>query len=730
MRHDIWADRSRFESDPAQAESLLRCPAMAVSPIQDYVAQLEQASGEDFSALRRFARNALVSQPVAEHLTTRRIIAQFFNDRRMAQWEPQFDAAVQAALDRLEAAASPDLMADFVQPLFLSVVSRIVGFRDDGSGQLFRMIDTIQRITEPMLSMRDLRALNGAVQYLDGVLPRLEEAPSDTPECLLAYLNGKRDAAPETVDLRYTAIALTVAAATAGQTLGFILYGMLMDDAATWSEAAEPGWADRHLDRLLSLYPSTLTVVRVATRDVEVGGCPFSRGQATVMDVPAVNSRLRQQTAGRGKVRNLSFGAGAHKCPGEAMARRLLARAVPAIARRFPAMALHKEQARFRATPMVQLPVALPCERHGQTRRVTSRLVEIKDLTTARAIVVDNETFMPPPMETHLRALAASSGRDLSTSILIARNAMFFMSGERHAAARRVIAGCLGGNRLPRWQQTVDDQVAHALDRLAAARQPDLIHDFADPLFRGITHPVLGIDSHDRQRFDELAPILQDVLEPWLPMRELLRLQEVFAELLALMHPPADPQGDRPASVLSALMAAKNEDFSIDDVKALVLVLYGASFNLSHTLGNVLHWILIQPPEDRAQVADPRWIARNMERLISLCASPKYIYRMVRQPARIDGLELSERDTARLQLLSINRGVATGHLAFGHGLHHCVGAGLSRVMLRSAVPALFRRFPGLELRPQAHDYFNMSQTVAMAKLPCVLPHTSETGEQK
>lgn len=729
MRHDIWDDRSLFESDPAQVEALLRCPAMEVAPLQDYVARLEAASGEDFGALRRLARNALISQPAREHLETRRLIAPFFSDRAMARWEPRFETAIDAALDRLATAPRPDLIDDFVTPLFLSVICPMVGLRDDGSGQMHRMIATVQRITEPMLSLRDLRDLNSAVQYLDARLPPEDGIPPATPECLSSYLHRNRDRAPATVELRYTAMALTVAASTAAQTLGFVLHGLLMEDARHWQDAATPGWAARHLDRFLSLYPSTLTLVRMASRDVVIGGCPFARGQATVIDVPATNSRLRDRTDAAGKARSLSFGAGAHKCPGEAVSRRLLALAVPALARRFPNMALHKDKVRFRTTAMVQFPVTMPCDTTGQSRRLSARLAEVKDLPSARAIVSDNYRFMPPAMEPHLRALAARSGTDLSPAILIARNAMFFMSGKRHADVRKVVAGCLGGNRLPVWQGLVDTQVQRALDGLAAAARPDLIHDFADPLFRGITGPILGVNTDAPHRFDQLAPILQDVLEPWLPMRELLRLQEVFAELLALMRIPPAPQDGAPVSVLGALMATRLEDFTRDDMKALVLVLYGASFNLSHTLGNVLHWILTRPPEDRTGAADPDWIAQHMERLISLCGSPKYIYRMVRQPVRLGGLDLRVGDTARLQLLSINRGIGAGHLAFGHGLHHCVGSGLSRMMLRTAVPALFARFPDLHLKPQAHEYQDMTQTVALSKLPCVRPPQEQDKEK-
>ena len=59
----------------------------------------------------------------------------------------------------------------------------------------------------------------------------------------------------------------------------------------------------------------------------------------------------------------------------------------------------------------------------------------------------------------------------------------------------------------------------------------------------------------------------------------------------------------------------------------------------------------------------------------------------------------ANRDPALLpdpDVLDITRG-APGHLAFGHGVHHCLGAPLARAELRIAFPALLRRFPGLRL---------------------------------
>uniref|UniRef100_UPI0037CAFA02 cytochrome P450 n=1 Tax=Mycolicibacterium sp. TaxID=2320850 RepID=UPI0037CAFA02 len=53
-------------------------------------------------------------------------------------------------------------------------------------------------------------------------------------------------------------------------------------------------------------------------------------------------------------------------------------------------------------------------------------------------------------------------------------------------------------------------------------------------------------------------------------------------------------------------------------------------------------------------------------------------------------------------VLDIRRG-APGHLAFGHGVHHCLGAPLARMEMRIAFPALLRRFPDLALAERFED---------------------------
>ena len=67
----------------------------------------------------------------------------------------------------------------------------------------------------------------------------------------------------------------------------------------------------------------------------------------------------------------------------------------------------------------------------------------------------------------------------------------------------------------------------------------------------------------------------------------------------------------------------------------------------------------------------------------------------------------------------------TGHLAFGHGIHRCIGAELARMELRIMLPALFRRFPDLALAVPEHelDFRQLSFVYGVAELPVTLLDT-------
>jgi cytochrome P450 len=364
---------------------------------------------------------------------------------------------------------------------------------------------------------------------------------------------------------------------------------------------------------------------------------------------------------------------------------------------------------------MVRYPIALPCTGTGLRRR-GAKMWEVGDHDLARRIAADDILFGPPDMTEHLRSLQTASGKDLSVAIRIARNAPFFLSGERHQAIRLLSLDVLGNNRLPAWTPLIDETVEGLLDALPSDGQADLIGDFCEPLFRTVTQGVLGLHPTDPARFDAIAPSLQELLEPLLSLRNIVRLQGVCAELLDLT---AAEQGqsrpDLPPSLLAKLIAQAPEGFDQDDCHALALVLYGASFNIAYTLGNALWRLADVPPDRRVELLEPSnagWLDRDV---LPNAASPRFIYRTARIDGEIDHFTFARGDTMQLHLDQVNAGRGAGHLALGHGLHRCLGASLARLLMRRALPAFVGRFPNFTLAGEP-SWIPNSQTLVLGAL--------------
>jgi cytochrome P450 len=724
---DIGPRRARLLVDDAEeAATVFRDRNWGVLDVRAYLAQLQRSSGVDFSLLIAAGDSSLIYQSGSAHLGSRRAIAGPLAPGAMARWGPVIDAAIDRCLAGLSAAAAPDLVRDFADPLYVTCIREIFGLSIPNDAAFLRDMAQARTFTEPLLRLQQMIAVQDGYRGIIAAVPLPSDIPAasdDRPTTLAAAI--AREALPRGVDARILTASLTVAAHTASQSLAFALFGLLADDAPRWPEVAAPNWPDHQLERIIRDFPSTLRLYRVAQGDGALGSRKVRAGDLAMLDIPAINRSLCPH-AGAGTARpSMSFGEGMHKCPGAALARLLLRRALPALARRFPELRLVETQARMERTHMVQAPVALPCRLSPAPRRGLTRQWAITDPDVARAIAIDDERFSPPGMEAHLRALQAGSGHDLSTAIRIARNAPFFLSGARHRRIRRLAFEALGGNRLVRWEPWIDHALGQALASLSSAAEPDLVRDFCEPLFRTTCQPILGIHPRNADGFDRLAPLLQEVLEPLRSMRAILRVQAFFDTLIGQFDETSAMTGQYPPSLLSHLAAHGGPGLDEIDRRAAALVFYGASFNVAHTLANALIAMGSAPIGQRQGFDDPAWMFQHLDRaIVPAAASPRFIYRQAKIAGEVGGCPFAAGDTMQLQLGAINAGLGAGHLAFGHGLHRCPGASLSRLLLRKAIPALFGAFPELTLDAGVTRYDDNSQTIIPNAAPCRLDRTT------
>jgi cytochrome P450 len=123
--------------------------------------------------------------------------------------------------------------------------------------------------------------------------------------------------------------------------------------------------------------------------------------------------------------------------------------------------------------------------------------------------------------------------------------------------------------------------------------------------------------------------------------------------------------------------------------------------------------LLCNPAELAAFRDDPAVAASAVEELLRYLSTTEVQVRTALEDVELDGHRIRAGDSVLLSLLAANRDPerfaspdaldvghahkASGHLAFGHGIHLCLGAQLARNEIRMAIPALLRRFPNLRL---------------------------------
>jgi cytochrome P450 len=278
-----------------------------------------------------------------------------------------------------------------------------------------------------------------------------------------------------------------------------------------------------------------------------------------------------------------------------------------------------------------------------------------------------------------------------------------------HTRLRRMLTPEFTGRRMRRLEPRITEIVQAALDDLERAGKPaDLVAHFALPVPSLVICELLGVPYADRGEFQERSVRLLDTS---LPMEQRVAAQRedraYMADLVARAQ--ADPGED----MLGMLVREHGDDLSADELTGIAgLLLLAGHETTSNMLGLGTLALLRHPDqlavirEDPAQVEPAieellRWLSivqllppRTTTADVEIAghAIPAGSLVMCSLPAaNRDGAFIDDPDT-----LDITRGAA-GHVAFGHGVHHCLGAPLARMEMRIAFLALLRRFPGLAL---------------------------------
>jgi cytochrome P450 len=278
-----------------------------------------------------------------------------------------------------------------------------------------------------------------------------------------------------------------------------------------------------------------------------------------------------------------------------------------------------------------------------------------------------------------------------------------------HTRLRRMLTPEFTVRRMRRLEPRIVEIVDQHLDAMAKAGPPaDLVADFALPIPSLVICELLGVPYADRASFQARTSRLLDIS---LPMDERLALaresREYMADLVARAQ--AAPGDD----MLGMLVREHGGDLSTDELIGIAGLLLVAGHETTSNMLGLGTLALLRHPEQLALVRDdPAAVGPAVEELLRwLGIVHSGIPRTTTEDVELSGVAIPAGSLVVLGLAAANRDPrfladgdrldvtrdAAGHVAFGHGVHHCLGAPLARMEMRTAFPALLRRFPGLAL---------------------------------
>jgi cytochrome P450 len=291
-----------------------------------------------------------------------------------------------------------------------------------------------------------------------------------------------------------------------------------------------------------------------------------------------------------------------------------------------------------------------------------------------------------------------------------------------HTRLRRLVSAAFSPRRVEALRariQSITDDLLDDIARQGPDAQVDLVATFAFPLPFTVICELLGVPQRDRASLGEGFTRL---LVPTSTAGEYAAAKEasdaVVAMLGALVEAKQIDPGD---DLVSGLISARDGEERLDSQELLstIFQLIVAGHDTTASLiGNSLVALFRNPVQLAQLRADPARIPKAVEEFLRFDAPvPHSTFRYTAVPLTLGGVTIPAGEQVIICLAAANRDTdqyvspedldldreEARHLAFGHGIHHCLGAPLARMEGHVALESLLRRFPQISLAVSATD---------------------------
>jgi cytochrome P450 len=311
-----------------------------------------------------------------------------------------------------------------------------------------------------------------------------------------------------------------------------------------------------------------------------------------------------------------------------------------------------------------------------------------------------------------------------------------FTDAPDHTKLRGLLTPEFTMRRLQRLQEPIVRIVEDALDRMEAAGAGGEAVDLADAFGFEVPFQVicelLGLPTDVRDEFHDLGAARFDISEGGAGVFGATAGTRTF--LIEQVRRQRTEPGE---GLIGEIIRTRGDEFSDLELGGLADGAFIGGYETSAAMLSMGTYVLLQRPDvyELLRTGDKAQIDAIVDELLRyLCPVQIAFPRFAREDHDLFGMPVSKGSVVIVSLTGANRDPAampapeqfdlrnreTMHLAFGHGMHRCVGAELARMELRIALTALSRRFPNLAMAtddPGELGFRNLSIVYGLDRLP-------------
>ena len=299
-------------------------------------------------------------------------------------------------------------------------------------------------------------------------------------------------------------------------------------------------------------------------------------------------------------------------------------------------------------------------------------------------------------------AIAEDSSDPLDASLIS-------LDPPRHRQLRTLVTQAFTPRSVADLSERITTITTDLLDQVAGRGKMDVIDDLAYPLPMLVIAELLGVPRQDRDRFKAWSDAVVGVTGAG---GGHLRAEMRAYFLRIIEQRRREPQAD----LISALLAAQVDGQQLSQQELLgfcILLLVAGNATTTQLIGNALLCFDEQPDVFEALRADPALIPGAIEEVLRYRSPVQMMFRHVVTDVELSGQQLHRGQWVLAQIGSANRDedqfpdadhfdfkrAPNRHLAFGHGIHFCLGAPLARLEAKIALTLLLERFQEIRRVP-------------------------------